>query len=62
MLCLEDAVDNVASNCGAGAEYGSIAHLLAKFLAILFEFAGLSRLQTGAGLADGHREISVLCR
>lgn len=62
MLCLEDAIDDVASNCGAGAEYGSIAHLLAKFLAIFFEFTGLSGLHAGAGLADGHRKVSVLCR
>ena len=50
----EDTIDNVASNCGASAENGSVAHLLAKLLAILLEFAWLPGLEAGAGLTNSH--------
>lgn len=36
MRTLEDAVDDVATDSGTGAEDSSVAHLLAELLAVLF--------------------------
>ena len=52
---LEDAIDNVAANCGPSSEDGCVANLLAKFLAILLELAVLFAFhgrRHAAALAD----------
>lgn len=34
---LEDAIDDVAADCGAGAKDSGVAHLLAELLAMFFQ-------------------------
>jgi hypothetical protein len=44
---LENAIDNVAANCGSSTEDSSIAHLLAEFLALLLQLAILATIRAG---------------
>jgi hypothetical protein len=56
---LEDAVDDVATDGGTGAENSSVAHLLAEFLAVLFEFAGGSSGLRAACVGYVQRHVAV---
>lgn len=46
---LENSVDNVAADGGSRTKDGSIAHLFAKFFALLFEFTVLAAFWTNSG-------------
>lgn len=60
---LEDAIDNVAANCGASTKYGSVAHLLAELLSVLFQLAWLSLARINLTAIGYHqRHIAVFCR
>lgn len=50
---LENAVDNVATDCGTGSENSSISHLLAEFLALFFEFAVFPAFRANLGARLG---------
>ena len=59
----EDAVDDVAADRGASAEYSSIAHLLAKFLSVLFQFAWLPLARVkDLTIGDSEGHVSVVGR
>ena len=60
----EYTIDYVASDCSASTKYSGIAHLLAEFLALLFQFA---IFPVGAGtfarsIGDGQRHVAVFVR
>jgi len=59
---LENSVDNVAADGGSRAKDSSIAHLLAEFFALLFQFTILATLGTDSrtGLSELKRHIAIV--
>lgn len=59
---LENSVDNVAADGGSRAEDSSIAHLLAEFFALLFQFTVLTTLRANSrtGLSKLKRHVAIV--